>query len=109
MKAVIWLGSSLGDVRSFPLEAKREIGYQLSKVQGGLEPSDWKAMPSIGPGVREIRVHAGDEYRVIYVAKFQEAVYVLHAFGKKTSKTAQPDLALARQRLQTLVRGRSHR
>ena len=109
MKSVIWLGSSLSDVQSFPPEAKREVGYQLSKVQEGLEPSDWKAMPSVGPGVREIRVHAGSEYRVIYVAKFHEAVYVLHAFGKKTSKTAQPDLALARQRLQTLVRERSHR
>lgn len=109
MKSVIWLGSSLSDVQSFPPEAKREVGYQLSKVQEGLEPSDWKAMPSVGPGVREIRVHTGSEYRVIYVAKFHEAVYVLHAFGKKTSKTAQPDLALARQRLQTLVRERSHR
>jgi len=109
MKSVLWLGSSLNDVRAFPSEAKREVGYQLSKVQEGLEPSDWKAMPSVGSGVREIRVHTGNEYRVIYVAKFHEAIYVLHAFGKKTAKTAQPDLALARQRLHTLVRERSHR
>jgi len=106
VKPIIWLGSSLEDVRSFPADARADIGYQLYKVQVGLEPSDSKAIPSVGPGAREIRVHTGNEYRVIYVAKLKEAVYVLHAFVKKTAKTSKAELELARQRLHMLVRGR---
>ena len=108
MKPLVWLGSSREDVCSFPPEARRDSGYQLYRVQTGLVPSDWKAMPSAGPGVQEIRVHAGSEYRVIYVAKYKEAVYVLHAFVKRTPKTAKSDLAVARQRLQALLQGRGH-
>lgn len=73
------------------------------EFQQGKEPSDWKPMPSIGLGVKEIRVRAGDAYRLIYVARFSEAVYVLHAFEKKSRKTSRPDLALARNRFRTLV------
>jgi len=75
-------------------------------VQSGLEPSDWKPMSSVGAGVEEIRVRTGREHRIFYVAKFEEAVYVLHAFEKKTRKTPKPDLNLARSRLQELVRTR---
>lgn len=107
MKSLVWLGSSLTDVRSFPQEARRDIGYQLYKVQVGLEPSDWKALPNVGAGVQEVRVHTGNEYRVIYVAKFDEAVYVLHAFVKKTRRTAKHDLEMATERLQGLMRKRS--
>ena len=96
MKPVIWLGSSLEDVRSFSAEARREVGYQLYRVQVGLEPSDWKSVTAVGSGVQEIRVHTGKEYRVLYVTKFGEAIYVLHAFLKKTGKTTIADLALAR-------------
>jgi len=82
------------------------MGYQLYKVQSGLDPSDWKPMPSVGGGVQEIRIHSDNEYRGIYLAKFAEAVYVLHAFEKKTRKTPQMAIEVARRRLQLLL---SHR
>lgn len=59
-------------------------------------------MSSVGAGVNEIRIHTGQEHRIIYVAKFQEAVYVLHAFEKKSQKTRDADLTLARERLRQL-------
>lgn len=103
MKPVIWLGSSRDDIRGFPVEARQEAGYELDRVQRGLEPSDWSPMPTVGPGVREIRVHAENEYRVFYVAKFAETVYVLHAFAKKTQQTAQRDIELAADRYRQLL------
>jgi phage-related protein len=106
VKPIVWLGSSLKDVRSFSGEARREAGYQLYKVQDGLEPSDWKPIPSLAPGVQEIRVHTENEYRVLYVAKFSEAVYVLHVFIKKTPRTTKRDLELAREQLVDLMRAR---
>lgn len=95
MKPVVWLGDSLDEVRRFPVDARRAAGYQLDRVQHGLEPTDGKPMASIGTGVREIRIHIGSEYRVIYVAKYADAVYVLHAFVKKSQRTAKRDLDLA--------------
>lgn len=71
-------------------------GYQLDKLQHGQLPTDWKPMPSIGPGAAEIRIHEPHEHRVIFVAKFDEAIYVLHAFGKKTQRTSERDLNQAR-------------
>ena len=102
MKPLVWLGSSLDDVRRFSSKARQGIGYQLYKIQIGLEPTDWKPMPSIGPGVREIRIHADREHRVIYVVQFREAVYILHAFVKKTQQTSKGDLELAARRLREL-------
>ena len=98
-KALGWLGSSLDDVRAFPDEAKRAAGYQLGRVQQGLMPDDWKPMPTVGAGVYEIRIHTELEHRVFYVAKYTEAIYVIHAFEKRTHKTREADLALARERL----------
>ena len=83
-KPLVWLGSSLEDVREFPADARQEAGFQLRRVQKGLSPIDWKLMTTVRPGVIEIRIHTTEEYRVFYVAKFAEAVYVLHAFDKKT-------------------------
>ncbi len=103
MKEIIWLGSSLDDVKQFPDNAKRQAGYQLHKLQNGDDPSDWKPMKSIGPGVREIRIHEEGEYRIIYVARIADQVHVLHAFRKKTQKTAQHDLDLAKRRLKEVV------
>ena len=103
MKPVMWVGSSLRDIAAFPAEAKREAGQQLFLVQGGLEPIDWKPMPSVGSGVNEIRVQAGGQWRVLYVAKFAGAVYVLHAFGKKTQRTAKSDIELATKRYSDLL------
>jgi phage-related protein len=75
----------------------------LRRVQQGLEPNDWKPMPTVGPGVQEIRIHTGLEYRVFYVAKFAEGVYVLHAFEKRTRKTPKRDLELGRDRFGALI------
>ena len=102
-KALQWLGSSRSDVRAFPRDARRLAGFQLRRVQQGLEPFDWKPMAAVGPGVREIRVHTALEHRVLYVAKFSEAVYVLHGFEKRTRKTSQGDVELARRRFRELV------
>ena len=103
MKQIIFLGSTLTDIRGFPHEARNTTGQQLSKVQYGRSPYDWKPMSGIGAGVKEIRVKAADGiYRTIYIAKFAEAVYVLHALQKKTQKTRKQDLDLARIRLKTI-------
>lgn len=94
MKRVEWLGDSRDQIREFPDTAKRETGYQLERVQAGKEPADWTPMPSIGLGVNEIRIRLGGAFRLIYVAKYPEAVYVLHAFQKKARKTAQAESSL---------------
>ena len=103
MKPIQWVGSSRADLRAFPADARRVAGFQLRLVQLGSDPNDWRPFRSVGPGVREIRVHTAFEHRVVYVATFAEAVYVLHAFGKKTTKTAQRDIRIARARFQALV------
>lgn len=103
MKPIVWLGSSREDIRRFPAEARQDAGHQLDRVQRGAAPADWAPMPIVGPGVREIRVHAENEYRVLYVAKFADAIYVLHAFGKKTQQTARRDLELAAERYRQLL------
>jgi phage-related protein len=108
-KLLQWLGSSRIDVRAFPPDARRLVGFQLRRVQQGLDPTDWKAMRAVGPGVREIRIHTGSEHRVLYVAKFAEAVYVVHAFEKRSRKTAKHDIDLAQQRYQELSRRRQIR
>jgi phage-related protein len=100
VKPIVFLGGSLDDLRGFPADARREVGYQLDRVQRGLDPDDWRAMPSIGAGVREIRMRErAGAFRVIYVVTFADAVYVLHAFQKKTRQTARRDLDLAASRL----------
>jgi phage-related protein len=99
VKALLWVGSSRKDMRAFAKDVRQRAGYELYQVQCGLEPSDSKPMRVIGPGVREIRVRTGREHRVIYIAKFEESVYVLHAFEKKTRRTARADIELARSGL----------
>ena len=104
-KPVEFRGSALDDLRAFPEAARREAGYQLDQVQHGREPDDWKPMNTVGHGVREIRI--GDTagvFRVMYVAKFDDAVYVLHCFQKKTQKTSKADLNLAAQRYRDLLK-----
>lgn len=107
MKPIVWIGGSRVDVRSFPNAARQTAGFQLSKVQHGEEPDDWKPMSSIGPGVREIRIRErSGAFRIIYVAHLKDAIYVLHAFRKKTGKTSTRDLDLARERFRS-IRGDS--
>ena len=98
LKALQFLGSSLDDLRDFPEEVRHALGVELLRVQYGGMPLDFKALPSVGSGAHEIRVHIGGAWRAIYVAKFEVAVYVLHAFQKKTRKTAKSDIELAAMR-----------
>ena len=94
-------------MKNFPDDAKRAAGFQLRKVQTGGNPDDFKPMPEIGPGTNEIIVDTADGwFRVMYVAKFEEAVYVLHAFQKKTNKTSQADKDIAKRRYGALVKER---
>jgi phage-related protein len=106
MKPVVFFGDSLERLRAFPQRARRDAGFQLDRVQRGLDPDDWKPMAAIGAGVREIRVRdATGAYRVVYVARFAEAVYVLHAFQKKTQRTSPRDMALAQSWFRELKHG----
>lgn len=109
MKPVIWIGDSRQAVKDFSQIARQRAGRQIARVQDGLEPENWKPMPSIGLGVNEIRISEGGAFRVIYVAKFAEAVYVLHAFQKKAQRTPKPDIELARERFRALVNQRKQK
>jgi len=109
MKDVVFIDSALEDLRAFPPDARREAGYQIDLVQQGLDPSDWKPIRAVGTGAREIRIHEAGEHRVLYVAGFEEAVYVLHAFQKKTQRTANKDIELAKKRFKSLSNTRKMR
>jgi phage-related protein len=98
MKILKFIGSSQDDLINFPRDARRECGRELDRVQRGLMPTDFKPMLSVGKGAYEIRVHVLGEWRVLYVARHADAVYVLHAFQKKSPKTAKPDIDLAIRR-----------
>jgi phage-related protein len=102
MKKLLFIGSSLNDLQDFPTEVRREAGFELDAVQRGLMPSDLKPMLNVGSGVYEIRLHVLGEWRVMYVAKKADAIYVLHAFQKKTQKTRREDIALAARRYQQI-------
>jgi phage-related protein len=107
MRPVRFLGDSLKCLRDFPDDARHDAGYQLDKVQRGDQPDDFKPMPAIGKGVEEIRVsEKSGAYRVIYVARRVEAVYVLHVFHKKTQATPRTDLEIAKRRFGQLLGGR---
>lgn len=104
-KPVKFRGGALDDLRAFPTSARREAGHQLDQVQHGQEPDDWRPMPTIGQGVREIRIRdIGGAFRGVYVAKFADAVYVLHCFQKKAQKTGKMDLGLAESRYRDLLK-----
>ena len=104
-KPVEFRGSSLDDLRAFPLAARREAGHQLDQVQNGQDPDDWKPMNPVGQGVREVRIRdASGAFRIIYIAKFADAIDVLHCFQKKTEKTSKADLALAAKRHRDLLK-----
>lgn len=99
MKPLVFLGSSQDDLRAMPASVRHAMGLELMRVQFGGDPVDFKPMPLVGPGAYEVRVREADgAWRTIYVAKFSDAIYVLHAFRKKTQKTAKADLELAARR-----------
>lgn len=107
MKPICFLGNSLEALRDFPEDVRQDAGYQLDQVQRGKQPSDFKPMPAVGKGVEELRIW--DEtgtYRVIYLARLKEAVYVLHAFQKKTLATARRDIEVAKSQYAELMQER---
>jgi phage-related protein len=107
-KPIRWSGSAYDDLIGFPPEARRLVGFQLGLIQLGYEPHDWKPFESAGTGVKEIRVRAeNNQYRSLYVAKFEEAIYVLHCFVKKEEKTSKHDVEITRTRYREIVRIRS--
>ncbi|MYN44328.1 type II toxin-antitoxin system RelE/ParE family toxin [Pseudoduganella sp. FT93W] len=110
-KPIVWIGTSLKDLTDdtlFPAEARWYAGVQLRKIQRGYEPDSWKPFENLGAGVREIRIRLPDgAFRVMFVAKFAEAVYVLHSFKKKTQKTSAHDMEITRQRYKAVIRVRS--
>ena len=108
MRPVCFLGDSLKCLRDLPDDARHDAGYQLDKVQRGGQPDDFKPMPAIGKGVEEIRVSdPSGAYRVIYVARRVEAVYVLHAFHKKTQSPPKKDLETAKRRFGQVLGGKT--
>lgn len=105
MKPLYFVGDSAKRLRAFNKDARQDAGYQLDKVQRGEQPDDFKPMPSIGKGVEEIRIwDESGTYRVIYTARIHSAVYVLHAFQKKTEATSKHDIELAKVRFTELMR-----
>lgn len=105
MKPVSFIGNSLDALRAFPEAVRQEAGFQIERLQRGLDPDDWKPMKTIGSGVREIRLRASSgAYRVIYAVQHEDAVYVLHAFAKKTQATSKRDLELAAMRFKQMMR-----
>lgn len=108
-KPIAWVGSSRDDLREFPMGARALAGHELRRVQLGGLPSDWKPMTTVGPGTIEVRIRRGGQYRVLLVAKFEEAVYVLHAFEKRSRKTSRADVELGRQRYAEATRWRASR
>ena len=102
-KPIYWVGSSRDALVDFPDEARRKAGFQLRAVQRGQAASDFKPMPAVGQGVEEIRIYTEDAYRIFYLARFEEAVYVLHAFQKKTQKTSKQDIQIGQQRYKQML------
>jgi len=106
-KAIDWRGSSLDDLRQVPEAARKMAGQDLPRLQRGEPPDDWRPFPEVGPGVNEFRIDCADGwFRVMYVAKFAEAIYVLHSFQKSSRKTSRGDVAIAQARYRAVVRER---
>jgi phage-related protein len=112
-KPIHWQGSALHDIKNddiFTLDARKEAGHQLHQVQQGLDPDDWKPFDTVGPGTKEIRINLNDGwFRVMYVAKFPEAVYVLHCFKKKSNATSKHDKEVTASRYKAVIQQRSKR
>lgn len=106
-KPLVWAGSTRADIRLVADVPRRSIGRELRRIQRGELPRDWKPMQTVGPGAAEIRVHTDVEHRAIYVARFEEAVYVLHIFEKRTQKTPKRDIEIARRRYQEVLARRA--
>ena len=104
VQAIVWTCSLFDDVRSLPEDIRKTAGFQLHRLQAGLEVADWKPMPEIGRGVEEVRLrYESSAYRIIYIARYANAVYVLHCFNRKTKRTAEHDKHIAKVRYRTAL------
>lgn len=109
-KALRWIGSAYDDLLAFPRDVRRQAGFQLGKIQAGLDPEDWKPFDELGAGTREIRLRdSSGIFRVMYVAKFEEAVYILHCFQKKAQAARKHDKHIAAVRYRAVVNARKVR
>lgn len=103
MKEIDFLGDSISRIRDFPDDVRQDVGYQLELLQRGRDPDDWKPMPTVGTGVREIRIRdASGAFRIFYVTSIGDKIYVLHAFKKKSQQTSRHDIEVAKQRFNEL-------
>lgn len=106
-KGIRWVGSAYNDLVKLPDGPRQDAGFQLSKVQAGSDPDDWRPFDDVGAGTREIRIKDSNGiFRVMYVAKFEEAVYVLHCFQKRTQATSKHDKDIAKARYRAVVNSR---
>jgi len=105
MKPVVYCGSSASNIRGFDTKTKQRILRLLDMLCAELDlhPKDFKYMGVVGVGVYELRVRTDKQHRVFYVAKFEEAIYVLHAFVKKGQKTLRRDINIGMQRYKALI------
>jgi phage-related protein len=105
-KPIYWIGRAKDELLEFSEDARRRAGFELWTLQQGEVPSDFKSMRSVGSGVEEIRIRIDGVHRIFYVAKFSEAIYVLHAFQKTSQKTAQANIQLGQQRYKQMLQRR---
>jgi phage-related protein len=101
LRPIFWHGNSQAVVRGWPGVSKRQAGAELFRLQLGSDPIHWRPMKSVGHGVREIKIVEGGQFRVLYLTQRGEDIVVLHAFEKKTQRTAKSDIDLAKQRLRS--------
>ena len=106
MKPVAFIGRALSELKAFPDAPRREAGFQIFNLQSGVDPDNWKPLVGVGPGVMEIRIHEGGEFRVVYVTRMPEAVYVIHAFQKKSQATAKRNLETIKRRYAAMLKER---
>jgi len=104
MRKVVFEGNTLEIIRQLPVVIRHRAGYAIDQVQRNIEPENWKPFSSIGQGVREIRIQHGEQFRIIYIAKFENKVHILHVFQKKTQKTRKVDIDIAKSRFKDVIR-----
>lgn len=106
MKNVAFVGNSQEEMQDLPKVIRKAIGFQIHLLQEGLEPDDFKPLPTVGRGVYEIRVRNArgqNTGRCFYVVKFDEAIFILHAFEKKQQKTPKMNLEKGQERYKELL------
>jgi phage-related protein len=103
------MGGVLKDIDKFSSQAKQLLTHALTEISIGenLAPQQFKYMPIIGMGVYELRIKADKQYRAFYITKFEEGIYILHAFIKKTQKTPKKDIDLGIMRFKALLQART--